>query len=558
LEEHFRTTGKNSQYISPRIQNDLLACIGQWIRDKILEEVREAEYFAVCADEAADVSNREQMPLIVRFVDKQGKIGEEFLEFILCDEGVTGLAIANKITSTMQCQTYGLDLNFLRGQSYDGAASMAGKCQGAAVRIQANYPKALYFHCAAHILNLCVVGACKVQSVQNMMGILKEISLFFSNSPKRQQELERQIMEMTNSETNKRKLVDLCRTRWIARIEAFEVFESLFSAVVNSLEVISEGARTGWNAESATMAKGLFHSIMTFEFLITLVVVKKVLGYIKGLTQLLQKKTLDICTAYSEVDNVKLSLAQVRQNIDIVHQAWYQAAVTIGDKIHAPEPSIPRRCSRQSNRGNVPGDSPEVYYRRLVTVPFIDELMNHLDNRFSISHIKAVCVMKSLMPASFMTSGGGLGSSTGELDVKNMELDEFEFYLDDLPSADELPQEMHNWVNKWHRFKGTFPHTPADCLSYADETMYPNISRVLRIFCTLPVTTAECERSVSVLRRLKTYLRSSMGQERLSSLALLHINQSMTIDFDAVINSFSRKHPRRMILGNVLSTSIDI
>ena len=141
--------------------------------------------------------------------------------------------------------------------------------------------------------------------------------------------------------------------------------------------------------------------------------------------------------------------------------------------------------------------------------------------------------------------------------MKTMGLDDFEFYLDDLPSADGLPQEMHNWVNKWRRFKGAFPHTSADCLSYADETMYPNISCVLRIFCTLPVTTAECERSVSVLRRLKTYLRSSMGQERLSSLALLHINQSMTIDFDAVINSFSRKHPRRMILKDILSTCID-
>ena len=138
-----------------------------------------------------------------------------------------------------------------------------------------------------------------------------------------------------------------------------------------------------------------------------------------------------------------------------------------------------------------------------------------------------------------------------------MGLDDFEFYLDDLPSADGLPQQMHNRVNKWRRFKGAFPHTPADCLSYADETMYPNINCVLRIFCILPVTTAECERSVSVLRRLKTYLRFSMGQERLSSLALLHINQSMTIDFDAVINSFSRKHPRRMILKDILSTCID-
>ena len=119
-------------------------------------------------------------------------------------------------------------------------------------------------------------------------------------------------------------------------------------------------------------------------------------------------------------------------------------------------------------------------------------------------------------------------------------LDNFEFYLADLPAVDNLAMEMDNWVNKWSRFKGDLPDSPIDYLSHATESMYPNIHCILRIFCSLPVTTAECERSVSVLRRLKSYLRSSMGQERLSSLALLHVKHSMTIDLDAVISSFVR------------------
>ena len=68
----------------------------------------------------------------------------------------------------------------------------------------------------------------------------------------------------------------------------------------------------------------------------------------------------------------------------------------------------------------------------------------------------------------------------------------------------------------------------------------------------VPVTTSECERTVSVLRRLKTYLRSTMRQDRLSSLALLHINYTMVIDVDEVIDMFARKHPRRMILRNII------
>ena len=51
-----------------------------------------------------------------------------------------------------------------------------------------------------------------------------------------------------------------------------------------------------------------------------------------------------------------------------------------------------------------------------------------------------------------------------------------------------------------------------------------------------------------MLRRLKTYLGSTMRQDRLSSLALLHINYTMVIDVDEVIDMFAHKHPRRMIL----------
>ena len=212
----------------------------------------------------------------------------------------------------------------------------------------------------------------------------------------------------------------------------------------------------------------------------------------------LQKKDLDICTAYNEADKVKLSLSQVRQNIDVVsdgHGNWKGNRST--------RPSIPQCCGRQSNRSNVPGDSPEVYYQRLITVPFIDELMNHLETRFSVGHAKVVSAMKRIIPAFFATSTGDMGTMTVKscLPMSAMNtsiLDDFEFYLDDLPAVDNLAMEMDNWVNKWRRFKGGLPNSPIDCLSHDTESMYPNIHCILHIYCTLLVTTAECERSVLI------------------------------------------------------------
>ena len=278
LADHLKTAARNAQYISAQIQNDLISCTGEWIRNKILAEVKSAKFFSVCADEAAECSNKEQLPLVLRFVDATNSIREEFVDFLLCDTGTAGSSLADKILEALR--EYGLDASNLRGQAYDGAGNMAGKYNGVAANIRSTYPKAVYVHCAAHSLNLCVVAACSVQAVRNMMGTMLEVCLFFSNSPKRQLELERNIQSI--GDATAKKLVNLCKTRWVARIDALDVFYDLFPSVVKTFEVISEG--TDWNQESRRSAENLLTCITKFEFILAFVVTKQCLGYIKGLT----------------------------------------------------------------------------------------------------------------------------------------------------------------------------------------------------------------------------------------------------------------------------------
>ena len=87
--------------------------MGKWIQQKLTQEIIAANFSTVCADEGKDVANKEQLPLIIRFVDQSGMIWEEFLEFVLCDTGTSGQAIADKIKFTLEKLT--LDLYDLRG-----------------------------------------------------------------------------------------------------------------------------------------------------------------------------------------------------------------------------------------------------------------------------------------------------------------------------------------------------------------------------------------------------------------------------------------------------------
>ena len=102
----------------------------------------------------------------------------------------------------------------------------------------------------------------------------------------------------------------------------------------------------------------------------TFIIIKCGFGF-KGLTVSLQSHSQDICNAYNEVENVKSAFRESRSNVYTHHKTWYDIAITLGDTVNTPS-SIPRRCARQTSRCNVPGDTPEEYYRRAITVPFLD------------------------------------------------------------------------------------------------------------------------------------------------------------------------------------------
>ena len=91
----------------------------------------------------------------------------------------------------------------------------------------------------------------------------------------------------------------------------------------------------------------------------------------------------------------------------------------------------------------------------------------------------------------------------------------------------------------------------AEAIKECDGDMFPNIYILLQIACTIPVTSCECERSASGLRRLNNYMRASMGKDRLSYLALLHIRYDLPVDLDKVVDSFARHHPRRLELDSL-------
>lgn len=83
------------------------------------------------------------------------------------------------------------------------------------------------------------------------------------------------------------------------------------------------------------------------------------------------------------------------------------------------------------------------------------------------------------------------------------------------------------------------------------STSFPDVCTALMLFLTIPVTVAAAERSFSKLKLIKTYLRNTMGQERLSHLSLLSIEHgiasSLKNSLDEIISTFAEAKTRRKI-----------
>ena len=116
------------------------------------------------------------------------------------------------------------------------------------------------------------------------------MSDFFSNSPKRTIVLKEKIKEMY-PESHQEKLFNVCRTRWMARINGLLIFQKVHLAILAALEVV----RTDKSNENDTCyrAGGMLKAIKLFQFIVSLVVVKRCFKCTKPLTLQLQSASLD-------------------------------------------------------------------------------------------------------------------------------------------------------------------------------------------------------------------------------------------------------------------------
>ena len=133
---------RNARYTSTTIQKEILHIIANKVRDAIHEEIGDAKFYIII-DEARDESKKEQMAIILRFVDKDGFLKERFFHIVHVRDAI---ALTLKKEICVVLSRYNLHIENIRGQGYDGASNMRGEWNGLQALFLKDCPYAYYVH----------------------------------------------------------------------------------------------------------------------------------------------------------------------------------------------------------------------------------------------------------------------------------------------------------------------------------------------------------------------------------------------------------------------------
>ena len=526
LEKHKDGAKGRATYLSPVIQNEFIAMLAKSVRGKLVEDVKESKYYGVMCDSTPDVSHQDQHSLVVRYVmvkEGQFSVKETFLGFMKL-EGKNAEAIEQGIRSGLE--SFGLDFNNCRAICFDNASVMAGKHTGVQRRLCEKNSKIVFMNCNNHSLNLAGVDAVKadVGSV-TFFNVLNEVFNFFSRSTGRWDALKKVTSITQKSNTD---------TRWSSRADATHALETELNGVLETLENISTSDK--FTAESRADSEALLKGILNFQFLAFLSFWTPVLRKVDIVGKRLQCPEMTFKDAHEDLKALRTWL---QENRDIIAQEAVTKSLELCNKWE-----VDIEIKRVRRKKRMPGElardeplTPQIDMKQKLLVA-VDRLIEEVQSRSArLQEIEGRFGVL-LRPKELF----GKKEEEVEAVCNNMA----QKYDEDL-SALELCQEIKDlqFLVK-NRNIETTPQLFTFILKYGEG--FANLRVALRLLLTVGISVATCERSFSKLKLIKTYLRNSMGQERLSNLAVLSIESStlMEMSFDGIIQEFVKSKSRKL------------
>lgn len=232
------------------------------------------------------------------------------------------------------------------------------------------------------------------------------------------------------------------------------------------------------------------------------------------------------------VQSARMTVAGVLEAVDVLHrQLLVFRTVTHFDEIFEDieiqiaqldlEPMRLPRARRPPKRFSDPGEAfhPKTSreYLRIEYFKMLDVAVLQLKERFTESvGLKQYSELETILLSGQVSD---LASSYPELQP----LSTLQTEISMLRTTQKLGVTKHSVDEYAKLLAGMSPEV---------RGMFPHVEALVRLLLVNPASSACAERSFSSLRRLKTYLRSTMGQARLNHVAVAHVHKTALVEIE--------------------------
>uniref|UniRef100_A0AAR2KLQ3 HAT C-terminal dimerisation domain-containing protein n=1 Tax=Pygocentrus nattereri TaxID=42514 RepID=A0AAR2KLQ3_PYGNA len=509
-------------YLSPSSQNEMIQSTSEVITSVIVSEIKAAKMYSIMVDEARD-HHSEQLALCVRYVNSQDMVKERFLGF--CKLKAFD---ANTITETIETQLvkHGLEHLTCVAQAYDGASVMRGAVGDVQAHFKEKHPEAIYIHCYAHELNLVLCHTCKaIPEACDVFDMLESVYSFFSTSLVFHDKLKALKNQLGIGEGE---LVQLSRTRWSCQIDSINAILKNLPAVIQTLQNIS-----------TPLAIGLQSKLCRFATVYMLVMFQKLFSVTEGLHKYLQRESVDLAQAMQ----FKTAVHDALKNCRCSEKAMeiFDKTKTICSDLGIEEHTKGTQRKQKKIEGYVVESpcgtrsdlSTGDLLRQRVFFPVLDRMLNEIEIRFSGAGAQFMTGIQACHP-----------SSEYFLNEESLRHLATHYRISLQPEEVMVAKQFFS-----RKDKDALPNIQS-VFSLLHVDMFPSLKAIFQVALTIPVSSCSCERSFSALCRLHTWLRSTMGQDRLNHLAVMSIEKELltSIDQGNIINRFAEIKPRRYSL----------
>lgn len=485
---------------SMAIQNDLIKAVGELLNSHISKTIKQSEFVAIMLDETSDIQMKSQLSVVFRYYFNK-KIHETFVGFIDVSSGRTAEDLFQLVTALLE--KYDIK-DKLVAQTYDGASVMSGHLNGLQMKVKNVCPNAVFVHCYAHVSNLVLSqGLNNIRECRIFFSTLNGIATFASHSSKRTYALK---------EFLKRKIPSLATTRWCFSSRLVNVVYSYAENIQQYFESIQNDETNTWESNDRMAASGYCKFLKSFETVFLLNVFSKLFSHSDVLFNTLQNANIDIVFCTNQIKKLNEFLkVQRNEGFQEIWQSTLQAVPSHADKRKARKDQF---------------DTNETKYRKLF-FEIVDNLSMQISERFaSFEKLKYFDLLNGKKFSNYRQK-----NNFPEELIKNL--------IESYPNIFEFTQLKNELTVFYENTDAVQPTgttsagsskttTPFDVLLWMETNIadsFEQVYKLSKLICTVPASTASVERSFSALKTIKTYLRNTQGQERLSYLALMSIEK---------------------------------